>query len=72
VEVEALSEGKLYTFFVGAASLAEKLEPVRAARGSLEGTQVRLRKQSTERFAQYEVEEVGVPLAGTSEGGRPK
>jgi hypothetical protein len=68
VEVEHLKEGVVYTLFVGAASLAEKLEPIRMARGSLEGAQVRVKKESNDRFAQYLVDDVKDQQA--KEGGR--
>jgi hypothetical protein len=71
VEVEHLSKGGLYTVFVGAVSLAEKLEPIRVARGSLEGTQIRLKKESTDKFAQFVVEEVQGLQIGMGKGGDP-
>jgi hypothetical protein len=58
VEVELLREGKVYTWFIKAASIAEKLEPVRMAHGSLEGVQVRVCRETAEQTAKYLIEDV--------------
>ena len=58
VEVEALREGKVYVWFVKAGSIAEKLEPIRIAHGSLEGVQVRIRRETAEQTARYLIEDV--------------
>lgn len=58
LEVELLSEGKIYTWFVKAASIASKLEPIRMAHGSLEGVQVRVKRESAEQTAPYLVDDV--------------
>lgn len=56
--VEVDRNGMPHLLFVSAISIAETLERLRNANGSLVGVKVRLRRQGPEQFSPYEVEEI--------------
>jgi hypothetical protein len=59
IDVEVLEEGHVKRLFVAAKSLAERLEEIRSIRGTLEGAQFRIRRETTDKFAAYLFEELG-------------
>ncbi len=56
VAVRVAATDLAYLLFVSAKSLAEQIEPLRQANGGFRGLRLRLRKESTEKYARYQVE----------------
>lgn len=56
--VEQLDSEERYLLFVAAVSIAKCLESMREERGALIGLRIRVRKNSDDKFAAYEVEEL--------------
>ena len=59
LRVKAIKTGLDYLLYIGAKSLAEPLESLRTSRGSgrgFLGLRMQIRKQSTEKFSRYEVQ----------------
>jgi hypothetical protein len=56
VAVRVTATGLAYWLFISAKSLAESIEPLRQTNGGFCGLRLRLRKESTEKYARYEVE----------------